>query len=38
MVDYYTALGFFWLIAGIIVFSGALLVYSLKKQKPKKKK
>jgi len=37
MIDAKLGLGLFWLMAGLIVFGGALLVY-LSKQKPKKKK
>lgn len=37
MIDYKLASGFFWLIGGIIVFSGALLVYSTKRKTKKKK-
>jgi hypothetical protein len=36
MIDYKLALGVFWLIVGLIVFGGSMLVYSLK-NKPKKK-
>lgn len=36
-IDLRLAMGFFWLGAGLIVLWGALLIYSLKKSKIKRK-
>jgi hypothetical protein len=37
MIDYKLAMGFFWLIGGMIVLGGAILVYSLKRTTKNKK-
>jgi uncharacterized membrane protein YgdD (TMEM256/DUF423 family) len=36
MIESKLALGYFWLIIGIIVFAGSLFVYKLKSKKRKK--
>lgn len=37
MIDVNLAMGFFWLGAGIIVLSGAVVVYSMEKGKRKRR-